>query len=180
VTDVHALKKQHAAVIVAVGPHQLKALLPELAPDYTYQPINTCYLQYSASVGLPLPMLGLSSGLVQWVFDRGRLTGERGLLAAVISAQGDHQQMTQEELAATCHREISAALLIGEQPTWSRVIAEKRATITCSPGVKRPDTATPFPGIFLAGDYTDPQYPPTLEAAVRSGIRAADKATNKE
>jgi thioredoxin reductase len=32
---------------------------------------------------------------------------------------------------------------------------------------------TPIPGVYLAGDYTDPQYPPTLEAAVRSGVRAA-------
>ena len=29
------------------------------------------------------------------------------------------------------------------------------------------------PGVQLAGDYTDPEYPPTLEAAVRSGVRAA-------
>jgi len=28
-------------------------------------------------------------------------------------------------------------------------------------------------GVILAGDYTDPEYPPTLEAAVRSGVRAA-------
>jgi hydroxysqualene dehydroxylase len=173
VQDVMELKSEFTAVIVAVGPHQLKNLLPEIAPDYTYQPINTCYLQYPAGVKLAFPMLGLADGLVQWVFDRGALTGEKGLLAAVISAQGDHQQMTQDELAATCHREISRELLINEEPLWSRVIAEKRATITCSPGVKRPDTATPFPGIFLAGDYTDPEYPPTLEAAVRSGVRAA-------
>ena len=30
--------------------------------------------------------------------------------------------------------------------------------------------------VYLAGDYTDPDYPPTLEAAVRSGIRAAESA----
>jgi hypothetical protein len=159
-----------------VGPHQLKALLPELAPEYSYQPINTCYLQYPADVKLPFPMLGLADGLVQWVFDRGALTGEKGLLAAVISAQGDHQQMTQDDLAATCHRELSHANLVNEKPAWTRVIAEKRATVTCSPGVKRPDTVTRFPGIFLAGDYTDPEYPPTLEAAVRSGVRAATMA----
>jgi uncharacterized protein with NAD-binding domain and iron-sulfur cluster len=29
--------------------------------------------------------------------------------------------------------------------------------------------------VFLAGDYTDAQYPPTLEAAVRSGVRAAER-----
>jgi uncharacterized protein with NAD-binding domain and iron-sulfur cluster len=31
--------------------------------------------------------------------------------------------------------------------------------------------------LFFAGDYTDPEYPPTLEAAVRSGVRAAALAT---
>jgi uncharacterized protein with NAD-binding domain and iron-sulfur cluster len=41
--------------------------------------------------------------------------------------------------------------------------------------VKRPSVATGDPNVFLAGDYTDPEYPPTLEAAVRSGIRAAER-----
>jgi len=36
-----------------------------------------------------------------------------------------------------------------------------------------------IPGVVFAGDYTDPEYPPTLEAAVRSGVRAADKITSK-
>ena len=31
-----------------------------------------------------------------------------------------------------------------------------------------------------AGDYTDTEYPPTLEAAVRSGVRAAQIAIGKE
>ena len=74
-------------MIVAVGPHQLKTLLPDVALDYTYQPIYTCYLQYEERVRLPFPMLGLAEGLVQWVFDRGALLGERGRLACVISAQ---------------------------------------------------------------------------------------------
>ncbi len=163
--------KDFDAVIVAVGPHQLKTLLPELALDYSYQPIYTCYLQYAASVRLPFPMLGLAGGLVQWVFDRGALLGERGRLACVISAQGDHQQFTLAELCERCHAELCAALPQLPKPLWSRAIAEKRATITCSPGVPRPPLA--WNGVFLAGDYTDPSYPPTLEAAVRSGVRAA-------
>jgi squalene-associated FAD-dependent desaturase len=177
VQDVAELKKQFDAVIVAVGPHQLKALLPEIAPDYSYQPISTCYLQYPGNVRLPFPMLGMADGLVQWVFDRGALTGEKGLLAAVISAQGDHQQMTQDELAQSCHRELLNEKLVSGEPLWMRVIAEKRATITCTPGVARPPVETGIPGVFLAGDYTDPEYPPTLEAAVRSGIRAAAAAS---
>jgi squalene-associated FAD-dependent desaturase len=163
--------KDFSSVIVAVGPHQLKTLLPGVADGHTYQPIYTCYLQYGDSVRLPFPMIGLADGLVQWVFDRGTLLGERGRLACVISAQGDHQQMSQDELAETCHRELAKNNLVNESPAWTRVIAEKRATITCSVG--RPTIESKMPGVHIAGDYTVAEYPPTLEAAVRSGVRAA-------
>ncbi len=169
-------------VVLACAPYQLAALasaLPELAPllraadRYTYQPIYTCYLQYPQAVQLPAPMLGLDGGLVQWAFDRGTLTGERGRIACVISAQGDHQQMAHGELAGRCHQELARALGGLPAPLWSRVIAEKRATVATLPGVPRPGPETPLAGLYLAGDYTDPEYPPTLEAAVRSGLRAA-------
>ena len=170
VGDVRELK-DFGAVVVAVGPHQLKTLLPDLALAYSYQPIYTCYLQYAESVRLPFPMLGMAQGLVQWVFDRGALLGERGRLACVISAQGDHQQLSLDELCERCHDELAAAIPRLGKPLWSQAIAEKRATITCAPGLKRPPPEVH--GVFLAGDYTDPAYPPTLEAAVRSGVRAA-------
>ena len=54
-----------------------------------------------------------------------------------------------------------------------QVIAEKRATFDCVPGLARPVNRTPVPGLFLAGDYTASDYPATLEAAVRSGIQCA-------
>ena len=176
VRDLGALRQEYEAVILAIGPHQLKTLLPEPVPEFEYQPITTCYLQYEARTRLPFPMLGLAHGLVQWVFDRGTLMGEKGRLAAVISAQGDHQQMTQDELAATCHRELAAVLPGLPAPQWTRVIAEKRATITVQAGIRRPPIETGVPGVFLAGDFTDPEYPPTLEAAARSGVRAAQRA----
>ena len=171
VQNIEELKNQFKNVIVAVGPHQLKALLPGIAPEYAYQPIYTCYFQYPGQTKLAFPMLGLAGGLVQWVFDRGALTGEKGRLACVISAQGDHQQLTLDELAERCHRELAEAIPGLPAPLWSRVIAEKRATISCLPGRKK--ISLEMPGVFLAGDYTDPEYPPTLEAAVRSGVRAA-------
>jgi hypothetical protein len=173
VKDLGALRQEFDHVIVAVGPHQLKTVVPD-APEYSYQPIYTSYLQYSDNVRLPFPMVGLGDGLVQWVFDRGALLGESGRLACVISAQGDHQQMTLEEIAERCHRELAAVLAGLGRPHWWRVIAEKRATITCSPGIKQRRLPA-LPGVTFAGDYTDPEYPPTLEAAVRSGVRAAQQ-----
>lgn len=176
VRDLGAVRSEFEQVIIAVGPHHLKQLLPEAAPDYTYQPIYTCYLQYGEDTRLSFPMLGMGDGLVQWVFDRGALLGEKGRLACVISAQGDHQQLAHDELAETCHRELRGLIPDLPAPAWTQVVAEKRATISCTPGVPRPDVRTATTGVFLAGDYTDPEYPPTLEAAVRSGIRAADEA----
>ena len=180
VREISELKKEFAQIVIAVGPHQLKTLLPEHAPDYEYQPIYTCYLQYPETVKLPCPMLGFAGGLLQWAFDRASLTGEKSLIACIISAQGDHQQMTQEELAATCHREMKAGLPGLPDPLWTRVIAEKRATVACVPNMKKLELEINRKDLFLAGDYLDPDYPPTLEAAVRSGVRAASKLMDKE
>jgi uncharacterized protein with NAD-binding domain and iron-sulfur cluster len=55
------------------------------------------------------------------------------------------------------------------------VIAEKRATIECSVGLERPGIATPIDNLHLAGDYTQSDYPATLESAVCSGIAAAQR-----
>jgi hydroxysqualene dehydroxylase len=171
VADIGELKAAFDGVIVAVGPHQLKTVLPHAALDYSYQPIYTCYLQYGRGVKLPFPMLGLSGGLVQWAFDRGALLGEHGRLACVISAEGPHQALDLDELCARCHAELAAVLPGLDAPCWTRAIAEKRATIACTPD--RPRAPLEVDGVQLAGDYTDPEYPPTLEAAVRSGVRAA-------
>ena len=170
VRDLQSLDTRR--VIVAVGPHQLKTLLPGAAAEFDYQPIYTCYLQYPETTRLDFPMIGMADGLIQWVFDRGALLGENGRLACVISAQGDHQQLSQDELADRCDRELRQAVPNLGKMLWNRVIAEKRATIACTPGLKRP--AVKCNGAILAGDYTDPEYPPTIEAAVRSGVRAAN------
>jgi squalene-associated FAD-dependent desaturase len=174
---IEQLKSGFDGVIVAVGPHQLKTVLPQLALEHAYQPIHTCYLQYEQHVKLPFPMLGLSGGFVQWVFDRGALLGEHGRLACVISAQGAHQDRGLEELCAQCHSELSEVIDGLEKPRWARAIAEKRATIACTP--YRPRAPSEVDGVQLAGDYTDPEYPPTLEAAVRSGVRAAQRLLDK-
>ena len=60
------------------------------------------------------------------------------------------------------------------------MIAEKRATVACTPAMKACNLKSPIPGVVLAGDYTDPDYPPTLEAAVRSGTRAELKIITEE
>jgi squalene-associated FAD-dependent desaturase len=139
-----------------------------------HQPIYTVYLQYPAHVTLPHPMLGLHQRYSQWLFDKGRISGQHGLLAAVISAEGIHQELSQEELAQKVITELREEFGIAEQPAWFKVIAEKRATFCCSPNLQRPSQLTPLPRLLLAGDYTAGDYPATLEGAVMSGLKCAD------
>ncbi len=138
-----------------------------------HQPIYTVYLQYQPMVRLPHPMLGLHRRYSQWLFDKGQIAGQHGLLAAVISAEGIHQELAQKELAQKVIAELREEFGIAQTPAWFKVIAEKRATFCCAPDLRRPSQQTALPGLLLAGDYTAGDYPATLEGAVRSGLRCA-------
>ncbi len=169
-------------VIIACAPQHASTLLdgfPELEQcrrtidALQYEPIFTCYLRYPNPVRLSSPMLGLAGPICQWVFDRGQLSGQLGLLAVVISATGTHEELSQQELAGRIHAELKAALPGLPEPLWTKIIGEKRATFSCRPALMRPAGETDVQGLFLAGDYTANGYPGTLEAAVRSGLVAA-------
>jgi hydroxysqualene dehydroxylase len=116
--------------------------------------------------------------LSQWVFDRGILCGQNGLMAVIISAVGEHQALTQDALALRVAQELRDAFPHLTKPLWHKVIAEKRATFSCSVSLARPSHATPYPNLYLAGDYTYKDYPATIEGAVRSGVACADLVCN--
>lgn len=146
----------------------------EATANYRHQPIYTIYLQYPNDVKLPEPMIGLTGTLSQWVFDRGALCGQHGLIAVIISAEGRHQTLDQEMLALTVANELREAFPTLTKPLWHRVIAEKRATFSCEVGLTRPANSTRYPNLYIAGDYTYADYPATIEGAVRSGVNVAN------
>ena len=186
--------ERYDRLIVATAPQHATTLLAAHAPThdiaaqlatYTFEPIGTLYAQYDCAPALRLPrtMLGLGNraGTTpgQWVFDRGQLGGEPGLMAFVLSAQGAWQDCPRADLLATLHGELESAL--GRRlplPTWHTLIREARATFACRPGLPRPSAASAIPGVWLAGDYCCARYPATLEGAVRSGVAAACGALN--
>ncbi len=161
--------------VIAVAPQHLATLAPNIAAgfDFSWQPIVTCYLRYPEHCRLPCEMIGVAQGQAQWLFDRGALCGQRGLIAAVISGAGPWQQLDHGELAAKIHADIARMLPGLPAPQWSKVIVEKRATFCCTPNLARPGVRTAIPGVWLAGDYVAGDYPATLEGAVRSGVQAA-------
>lgn len=175
----------HVVVAVAAAnAEKLLAPLPKLQhsieqlQSYSYQPIYSVYLQYPPETRLPRVMTGLTKTISQWVFDKGQLSGQLGLLSVVISARGHHQHLSQDELALAVAKELDNAFPDLPQPLWYKVIAEKRATFTCSANLARPSNKTAQAGLYLAGDYTYADYPATIEGAVRSGIKCAEMIIN--
>ncbi len=94
-------------------------------------------------------------------------------MAVVISTNGPHDTLDRDALASEADAQLRRLARQWPLPVWSRVIAERRATYACTPGLVRPTHRHVAPNLYLAGDYTDPDLPATLEAATRTGIAAA-------
>ncbi len=108
--------RRYSHVILAVGPHGLAKLaenIPQLTQQmdmvkqFSYQPIYSVFLQYPRHVRLPEAMIGMRDSLVQWVFDRGRLCDQPGMLGVVISASGSHQELSREVLVQRVHDQLA-------------------------------------------------------------------------
>ncbi len=174
------------AVIVAVQPDKAATLLSEIIDtsrlaSLQYEPITTCYLQYDPAVRLPVPFYALvdsseAGAWGQFVFDRGQLDPRQaGMLSVVVSASAGAIENGHEVLTAAIATQLAGVLNRPElaRPAWAKVISEKRATFSCTPALQRPQVHTGLPGLALAGDYVEGEYPATLESAVRSGMAAA-------
>ncbi len=171
-----------ARVVVATAPRQASRLLAEIPlaarvrdqlETYAFEPITTVYIGYPMPIGLPVPMVQLDGAPGQWIFEHATAAGG-SLVAVVISADGPHRALTHAALSAAV--EVKLQTLTRRSlppPSWKQVISERRATHACTPGRLQPAAGRIAPGLFLAGDHTDPDYPATLEAAVRSGLRVA-------
>jgi len=171
--------------VVAVGPHQVARLFDARAATgafarvlaqiaaFSYEPITTAYLQYPQALAFAQPMLKLDGNPGQWVFDRGKLDGPEGLVGVVISTEMSGARIAHESLAQAVDRQLRRTWPELGAPLWTQVIAERRATYACVAGMVRPATGMLVPRLYLAGDYTDPELPATLEAATRSGVAAA-------
>jgi squalene-associated FAD-dependent desaturase len=163
----------------------------------THSPIIGIHL-WLAGAGAPdkrvmdLPHLVLMRGHVQWIFNKGwdeAIGGQH--LHAVISAAHDLVDTPAEELAQMAANEARAALSACGGPAAARtlhaklmhhkVVKEKRATFSASPGLEhlRPTAPSPITGFFLAGDWCKTGWPATMEGAVRSGYIAADAACTR-
>ena len=171
------------ALVLACPALEAARLTQTIAPSWSakaqalsHTAIATVYLQcHDAGFrGLDRPMVALHmqpNAPAQFVFDRGALCQQTGLLAAVVSASEGER----EQIALQVQQQVADQLGL-QQLSVVQTVVEKRATFACLPntfdgphqvGVK-PDTSV-AQNIFACGDYVRGPYPSTLEGAVRSG-----------
>ncbi len=172
------------AVVLACSAAEAARLAADAAPDWArqaaalrYEPIVTVYLRCPGA-RLPSPMTALPEGPeapAQFAFDHGALGAAPGVFAFVISGARRWVDAGLDMTGAAVLQQARHAFTPGTwptPPTLLRVLAEKRATFRCTPGLARPP-AQVAPRLVAAGDYIEGPYPATLEGAVRAGETAA-------
>ena len=171
------------AVVLACPPAEAARLVAshdaawsDTALRLPHAAILTVYVQWDGAELAHHPMARLENGPAQFVFDHGPLSGRDGLLACVVSAAPAERtdrvgSRIESEILSQLQRQLRAPNS-ASSPRIVASILEKRATLSCRPGLKRPPSRI-AQGLVAAGDYIEGPYPSTLEGAVRSGTEAA-------
>jgi squalene-associated FAD-dependent desaturase len=196
--SVHAGETAYSAdaVILALSVDQVQRLLPKLPAiadshlllsgleQFVLSPYITTHLWFEEPF-TDLHHAALLDSKYQWLFHKSKIRnwpaargsyiemvigGSRELLPA---GRAELVQLALDELAMFFPESRQAKLV------KSGVLKEARATFSVTPGmdVNRPAQASPWPSLFLAGDWTATDWPSTMEGAARSGYLAAEALT---
>jgi hydroxysqualene dehydroxylase len=176
-------------VVCAVPPGPLLDALPEPARRHPVfgdvarlgtSPIINLWAFCDRRPFRDAPFVGLIGSPLHWLFDRNAIegrddAGEVLINCTISGARGlvDDRPEALMELFQTEMRRY-----FPDRPIELRgykVVKEKRATISHAAGTyhQRPETVSPIPGLYLAGDWVRTGLPATIESACQSGHDAA-------
>ena len=172
-SEVVSLAKEDA-VILAVPPYAATALIQGLEAPTEFRAIVNAHFRVEPPADQP-PIVGVVNGTVEWIF------AFPGRLSVTISAGDRLINTPREELARTIWNEVASVTTLPSPlppsalPPW-QIVRERRATFAATPAQdqKRPNGATAWSNLCLAGDWTNTGLPATIEGAIRSGNRAAE------
>ena len=172
----------------------LKCLPPEQARQpffasitgLTSSPIVGLHMWYDRQV-MEEDFIAALDSPIQWVFNRSRIQGEDGrpgqYVCVSLSGAWDFVDRPKDELREMFTEEMRRLFPMARDAVVEKclVIKQPQATFRCVPGVAshRPPQTTPIPNLFLAGEWTDTDWPSTMEGAVRSGVYAAEALASK-
>jgi len=182
------------AVILALSFEAMAALLPSLPQNSTAQALATHLSQFEHSpiTGIhlwfdrevtDLDHAVLLDSTLQWMFNKSRLqpahrTGEGSYLELVVSASRSLVPMQRQAIIDLALAELARFFPAVQSASLLKaaVVKEVRATYSVRPllDLIRPPAISPWPAVFLAGDWTATGWPATMEGAARSGYGAAE------
>ncbi len=163
---------------------------PELEPlrEQTHlfetAPITGILLWFDREV-TPLEQAVLLERTIQWMFQKSKILATRrdsaqngSYIEVVVSASKSLVEKPRGEIIDLAMRELAEFFPAVREAklTKATVIKEIHATFSPVPGgdAYRPSHTSPWPRLFLAGDWTATGWPSTMEGAVRSGYGAAE------
>ena len=159
-------------VVLALPPWEAARLMPELPVPDLHAPILN--LHFAHATAGPVRFIGLLGGLAQWVLVR-----PEGV-SVTVSAADDAIGLSEAAAGQRIWPEVREAALRfrlpGEWPVPpppARAVRERRATPRHTVSPRPPPGRQPLANLTLAGDWTLPGLPATIEAGIRSGEDAA-------
>ena len=158
--------------------------LRQQAGHFGSSPITGIHLWFDREV-TPLEHAVLLERTIQWMFQKSKIlntrreSGEAGsYLELVVSSSKTLVDKSRNEIIDLAMRELAEFFPAVREAklTKATVIKEVHATFSPTPGsdAYRPSHTSPWPRLFLAGDWTATGWPSTMEGAVRSGYGAAE------
>jgi squalene-associated FAD-dependent desaturase len=200
---VNGQEQKFDYLVFAVPFDMLARMLPEAAAaaplavrlrEFTTSPITGIHLWFDRPIS-DLDHAVLLDRTIQWMFHKSRLIEARNTEVRNTEADRNvNSDASYIELVVSCSRSLVekskaeiVEMAVKEAEEFfpaaceakllkSTVIKEIHATYSPRPGIdeRRPQPATAWPRVFLAGDWTATGWPATMEGAVRSGYLAAE------
>lgn len=183
-------------LVLALPFDALDPLLPSTAEGtpirekishFENSPITGIHLWFDRQIS-DLDHAVLLERTIQWMFHKSRLqpmraqkengSGAGSYVELVVSSSKTLLDKSRPEIVDLALSEVREFFPAARQANLlkSTVIKEVNATYSPRPGIDahRPTPHTPWPRVFLAGDWTATGWPATMEGAVRSGYLAAE------
>lgn len=158
------------------------AALSRSLKQFHHSPITSVHLWFDREI-TELTHAALLDTTIQWMYNKSKLHAssqkEQGsYLELVISASKTLVPMQRQQIIDLAMRELASFFPAVHAATLVKaaVTKEVRATYSIRPLLDRvrPATRSPWPGVYLAGDWTATGWPSTMESGVRSGYLAAE------
>jgi len=175
-----------AKLVPGLPPSEAAETLARQIEQHEHWPLCSVHLWFDREI-TELDHAVLLDREIHWLYNQTRLQG-RGLqgrptdeghyIELVISATRSFAALTREEAIEQAMRELAEFFPAVREAKLIKaaLVKEVRATFGVPPGIDaaRPGAVSPWPGLFLAGDWVRTGWPSTMESAARSGHIAAE------